>query len=250
MRVVLLAHTPDPERVVAAAARQCYSPRAAAEIFAHMEEAGTADFVQRLVERGHASVIEHASFTFAIEGVSRALTHQLVRSRIASFSQQSQRYVGAGHFEYVTPPSIERNAEATALFQQTMAALQSAYQKLVDFGVPKEDARYVLPNAAASKIVVTMNARSLLHFFELRLCERAQWEIRHLAHLMLSEVRRVAPDLFRHAGPTCITQKICREGDPACPRLKVLKDVRLLPAGERAGAADPTGDDGRMAGEV
>lgn len=223
MKVVLVSHTPDPEKVVAAAAKQCYSPRFAADIVDTLEPDAAGEFIQRVVSWGHASVIEHVSFTLAIEGVSRTFTHQLVRSRIASYSQQSQRYVGFADFRYVTPPSVERSEEARAVFAETMETVRAAYKRLTDLGVDKEDARYVLPNAAETKIVVTMNARSLLHFFELRLCDRAQWEIRQVAWEMLSLVREVAPSIFRKAGPTCVTQGICYEGDLACARAKKVR---------------------------
>lgn len=230
MRVVLLAHSPDPEKVVAAAAKQCYSPKFAADIVDTLEPEAAGEFIQRVVSWGHASVIEHVSFTFAIEGVSRAFTHQLVRSRIASYSQQSQRYVSFADFQYIVPPSVAKSEEALGVFSNAMEEVRKAYQKLMELGVDKEDARYVLPNAAETKIVVTMNARSLLHFFELRLCDRAQWEIRQVAWEMLSLVRKVAPSIFAKAGPTCMTQGVCYEGDLACAR---AKNVRIRKAGGR-----------------
>lgn len=230
MRVVLVTHTPDPEMVVAAAAKQCYSPGFAADIVNELEPEAAGEFVQRVVGWGHSSVIEHVSFTFAIEGVSRSCTHQLVRSRIASFSQQSQRYVGFADFRYVVPPSVAKDDEAMGVFTETMETVRAAYKKLMDLGVDKEDARYVLPNAAESKIVVTMNARSLLHFFELRLCDRAQWEIREVARQMLALAREVAPSIFTKAGPTCVTQGVCYEGDLACAR---AKNARIRKSGAR-----------------
>lgn len=222
MKVSLIAHTPDPERVVAAAARLCYSPVGATEVLEGLTDEQTARFLDKLAEAGHESPTEHASFTFAIEGVSRALSHQLVRHRIASYSQKSQRYVREDEFEYVTPPSIAAVPEAQELFRRTMAELRQAYSRLAEL-VPREDARYVLPNACETSLVVTMNARSLKNFFELRCCTRAQWEIRQLAEAMLAEVRRVAPNLFRLAGPTCETRGYCREGRMTCGRLAKAK---------------------------
>lgn len=222
MKVSLIAHTPDPERVVAAAARLCYSPVGATEVLEGLTDEQTARFLDKLAEAGHESPTEHASFTFAIEGVSRALSHQLVRHRIASYSQKSQRYVREDEFEYVTPPSIAAVPEAQELFRRTMAELRRAYSRLAEL-VPREDARYVLPNACETSLVVTMNARSLKNFFELRCCTRAQWEIRQLAEAMLAEVRRVAPNLFRLAGPTCETRGYCREGRMTCGRLAKAK---------------------------
>lgn len=217
--VKLIAYTPEPEKVVAAAARLCYSAKSANEIMDGFAEGEEQRFLQKLVDMGHASPTEHASFTFAIEGVSRALTHQLVRHRIgASYSQKSQRYVKEHQFEYITPPSIERRPEQKELFEKTMAQLQDVYEQLVAAGIKAEDARYVLPNAAESNIVVTMNARSLHHFFSLRCCQRAQWEIRELADLMLAEVKKVAPVLFSKAGAPCDAEGVCYEGSMSCGR--------------------------------
>jgi thymidylate synthase (FAD) len=222
MKVSLIAHTPDPERVVAAAARLCYSPVGAAVLLEGLTGEEVGRFLDKLAEAGHESPAEHASFTFAVEGVSRALSHQLVRHRIASYSQQSQRYVREDQFDYVTPPSIAKSREGRELFQRTMADLREAYRRLVEL-VPREDARYVLPNACETKFVITMNARSLKNFFELRCCTRAQWEIRQLAEAMLAEVRKVAPRLFRRAGPACETRGACREGRMTCGRLAKAK---------------------------
>ncbi len=171
----------------------------------------------------HLSTLEHVSFTFAIEGVSRVLTHQLVRHRIASYSQQSQRYVSEHDFEYIMPPTVAANEAAKEKFEQLMDTIQSTYNELVELGVHKEDARYCLANAAETKIVVTMNARTLLHFFQLRCCVRAQWEIRRLADLMLAEVKKAAPLLFKKAGPTCVTDNYCSEGDLTCGRLAAMQ---------------------------
>ncbi len=219
MEVKLISHTPEPELVVAAAARLCYSPRGAAEIMDDFSQQEAESFLGRLLEAGHSSPWEHASFTFAIAGVSRALSHQLVRHRIGvSFSQKSQRYVKEKQFEYVMPPTVAADPQQAAAFDQVMAELQQQYNRLVELGVPAEDARYLLPNACATNLVVTMNARSLHHFFELRCCQRAQWEIRQLAEEMLGLVRPVAPLLFAQAGPTCETQGICFEGKMSCGR--------------------------------
>lgn len=223
MEVKLISHTPEPEKVVAAAARLCYSPKSAVEI---MEDFGSAEvetFLNKLTEMGHDSPLEHASFTFAIDGVSRALSHQLVRHRIGvSFSQKSQRYVKERHFEYHTPPAIAKNEAALDRYQQVMANLAKAYDELLALGIPAEDARYLLPNAATTNFVLTMNARSLLHFFQLRCCIRAQAEIRELAYLMREEVRQVAPHLFAKAGPTCETRGYCLEGKMSCGKAPTI----------------------------
>lgn len=219
MHVELIAWTPNPERTVAAAARLCYSPASAAEIARVMPPEKTRLFVEKLVEMGHQSPLEHVSFTFAIDGVSRALSHQLVRHRIASYSQKSQRYVDEKEFAWITPPSIEKNPAAKEIFEAQIESIRRCYAELCA-AVPREDARYILPNACETKLVVTMNARSLLHFFRVRCCRRAQWEIRRLAGMMLAEVRRVAPDLFKAAGPPCVTENICPEGEMSCGRLQ------------------------------
>lgn len=219
VKVKLICYTPEPERTVAMAARLCYSPVGAEELAERMQPEQVAGLVRKIIELGHSSTLEHVTFTFAIEGVSRVLTHQLVRHRIASYSQQSQRYVGEQEFEYIIPPSIAGNQAASELFDGLMATIRDTYNRLTELGVHKEDARYCLANATETKIVVSMNARALLHFFQLRCCMRAQWEIRGLAELMLEEVRRVAPLLFAKAGPTCETDGVCSEGDLGCGRI-------------------------------
>ncbi|MFY9385365.1 MAG: FAD-dependent thymidylate synthase [Dethiobacteria bacterium] len=219
MHVELIAWTPNPERTVAAAARLCYSPASAAEIARAMSPEKTRSFVKKLVEMGHQSPLEHVSFTFAIDGVSRALSHQLVRHRIASYSQKSQRYVDEKGFTWIMPPSIEKSPKAKEIFEKQIESIRRCYAELCA-AVPREDARYILPNACETKLVVTMNARSLLHFFRVRCCRRAQWEIRRLARMMLAEVRKVAPDLFKDAGPPCETDQYCPEGEMSCGRLQ------------------------------
>ena len=222
LQVKLIGHTPEPERTVAMAARLCYSAIGAEQLAETMTEQQIAKLLAKITNMGHLSTFEHVSFTFAIEGVSRVLTHQLVRHRIASYSQQSQRYVAERDFEYIIPPAVGVNPAAKVKFEQLMAIIRQTYSELVDLGIPQEDARYVLANAAETKIVVTMNARSLLNFFELRCCTRAQWEIRALANVMLRQVQQVAPLLFAKAGPTCVSQGICSEGDFTCGRLKAM----------------------------
>ncbi|WP_371376726.1 FAD-dependent thymidylate synthase [Sporomusa aerivorans] len=223
MKLKLIKYTPDPERAVAMSARLCYSAIGAEELEKNMTDAQVGNLLEKLRSMGHLSTFEHVSFTFAIEGVSRVLTHQLVRHRIASYSQQSQRYVAEHGFEYIVPPSVAANAEAGAKYQELMNKIQQTYDELVALGVHQEDARYVLGNATETKIVVTMNARSLLHFFEKRCCQRAQWEIRNLANAMLDEVKAVAPRLFAQAGPTCISGGYCTEGAMTCGRLAGIK---------------------------
>ncbi|MHB9095398.1 MAG: FAD-dependent thymidylate synthase [Eubacteriales bacterium] len=223
MKIKLINHTPDPDRTVAAAARLCYSPAGAESLMDNLDDRDIEQFLKVLMELGHLSPTEHVSFTFAVEGVSRALTHQLVRHRIASYSQQSQRYVGLDDFPYVIPPSIEKDPTALASYQKIMEDIRVAYSQLASV-VHKEDARYVLPNACETKIVFSFNCRSLFNFFEHRCCDRAQWEIRRLANLMLAEVKKVAPLLFDKAGPSCVVRGYCPEGKMSCGKINRLKN--------------------------
>ena len=222
IKVKILKHTPDPQRTVALAGRLCYSSVGVEQLDDKMELEDVDKLVNKLAGLGHYSTFEHASFTFAVEGVSRVLTHQLVRHRIASYSQQSQRYVAERNFEYIIPPSIEENDTARKKFICLMDGIKDIYNELCNLGIDKEDARYVLPNATETKIAITMNARALLNFFELRCCMRAQWEIRQLAEKMRAEVRQVAPVIFAKAGPTCESRRVCGEGEMTCGRLQAL----------------------------
>lgn len=233
MNVELLHYPEDPERAVATAARLCYAPVGAKELMDTMPPERVRSVLSTIMASGHFSTLEHVSYTFAVDGVSRALTHQLVRHRLASFNQQSQRYVKFDDgFDYVEPPEIAANEEAHAIFEDCMAQCADAYAKLralkdedgADL-VKKEDARFVLPNAAETKIVVTMNIRELLHFFSLRCCNRAQWEIRELAHRMLELVRPTAPFIFMDAGAPCV-RGACPEGKMTCgnPYPRVTRD--------------------------
>lgn len=226
MHVELLYHTPDPERAIATAARLCYAPVGAAGLMETMPEERVKSVLTTIMNSGHFSTLEHASYTFAIDGVSRALTHQLVRHRIASFNQQSQRYVKfKDGVAVVKPASVTASPETEAVFDEAIEACVTAYRKLLDAGVPAEDARYLLPNAAESKIVVTMNVRELLHFFSLRCCNRAQWEIREMAHRMLELARPTAPFVFADAGAPCV-RGACPEGKMTCgnPYPRVTRD--------------------------
>ena len=228
MRVQLLTHTPDPEQVAAAAARLCYSDATIDQLLERAPEQAP-KLLRKIVDMGHLSVLEHASFTFGIEGISRACSHQLVRHRIASYSQQSQRYVSHDEpFEAVTPESIAGNATLATRFQEHLATTHELYRELLAAGVPAEDARFVLPNAAATKLVMTMNARELHHFFALRCCRRAQWEIRAMAREMLRLARRAAPLLFADAGPGCL-RGACPEGAMTCgAAAEVRKEYKEL----------------------
>lgn len=247
MKVYLMAYSPLPETVVAAAAKLCYAKGSVEDITANLTPEKTADFIGMLAEMGHESPIEHVSFTFAVEGVSRALLAQITRHRIASYSVRSQRYVKEGQFEYITPPEIADLPEAKEVFLKAMEADQQTYDKLSELlykkhfeklisqgkseaeakGVAEkqaiEDARFVLPNACETKMVVTMNARSLLNFFHHRCCNRAQWEIKALADEMLRLVHNVAPDIFMMAGASCVNGT-CPEGKMTCGKIQQVRE--------------------------
>lgn len=259
LKVNLIRYTSEPEALVASAAKLCYSKSGIDEIEERLDDESTTKFINMLMDLGHGSPMEHISFTFGIEGVSRVLTHQLVRHRIASYSQQSQRYVKLDQFEYIMPKAIRENEKAKEIFIKTMEQDQENYQKIVDLLVEDyakgylesknidesennsqylmhnykkvykeiekraiEDARYLFPNACETKIVVTMNARSLFNFFEHRCCERAQWEIRNLANEMLKCVKVVAPNIFRNAGPSCLNGN-CPEGVMTCGKINEVR---------------------------
>jgi thymidylate synthase (FAD) len=212
MKVKLLKYTPDPELLCAAAALTSSRKEGATISIESLDLEKARSILRRVMGYGHLSVIEHASFTFSLENVSRALTHQLVRHRLASYTQQSQRYVKYETLEsYVTPPTIKENEEAKNIFENTLNIISQTYQKLLQLKIPPEDARFILPNAAKTNIVVTMNARELRHFFNLRCCQRAQWEIRDIATEMLKQVKKVAPVLFENTGPFCVEFGYCPE---------------------------------------
>ena len=247
LKVKLLAHTENPERIIATAAKLCYSSSSIEGILDGLDAEKTEKFLNMLLGLGHESPIEHASFTFAIEGVSRALLAQITRHRIASYSVQSQRYVAEKNFEYVLPPEIEKDEKAKEIFLESMQRAHKDYLALSDILSEKyvkefladgcdekeakrkaqkkaiEDARFVLPNACDTKMVATFNARSLQNFFKHRCCNRAQWEIRELATEMLKLVKQVAPNLFKKSGPPCVYGK-CPEGKMTCGKMVEVKE--------------------------
>lgn len=248
IHVELLSHTPDPEKVIATAAKLCYSSSDIGSLYDGLTPEKSAEFIDKLIGMGHASPVEHISFTFGIEGISRACSHQLVRHRIASYSQQSQRYVNMDKFAYVTPQSIQNDDYATQLYDSTMSLLTKRYKELHDVLVfnftaqlvadgmdedkarskaekmANEDARYILPNACETKIIVTMNARSLFNFFSLRTCQRAQWEIRTVAEQMYRLVYKLAPTLFAHSGAPCVVTGKCGEGVMSCGKARDMQE--------------------------
>ncbi|SHF07536.1 FAD-dependent thymidylate synthase [Alkalibacter saccharofermentans] len=246
LKVELLQHTPQPEKLISAAAKLCYSKSGIEKLMDGLDEDKVNKFLEKLMEMGHESPIEHVSFTFGIEGVSRSLTHQLVRHRVASYSQKSQRYVTEAQFQYIIPPQIAEDERTKALYVEAMEKDQAIYDAIAGILKEKryneylengesekaaknkaektaiEDARYVLPNACETKIIATMNARELLHFFNHRCCERAQWEIRELATQMLKLARDAAPLIFKNAGPNCVKGP-CPEGQMTCGKIKEIR---------------------------
>lgn len=223
-KVVLLTYTKDPAQTIAMSAKLCYSDADIAELKRGVDESDVSKFLARLVTMGHLSPFEHASFTFGIEGVSRSFLAQVTRHRIASFSVKSQRYVDAnkkGEFNFVIPPAIRAlGSDAEEEYKEQMKTMHSWYckwQERLGGACEKsnEDARFVLPNAAETKMTMTMNVRELMHFFTVRCCNRAQWEIREVAWSMLEEVLKVAPELFVTAGPSCV-RGACSEGKMSC----------------------------------
>ncbi|GAB4490444.1 MAG: FAD-dependent thymidylate synthase [Thermodesulfovibrionales bacterium] len=231
LKVILLRHTPNPEETVAMAAKLCYSSADISGLRQKIEAKDQKAFVEKLMKIGHMSPVEHASFTFAVEGISRACSHQLVRHRLASYSQQSQRYVSeVSGFDYVIPPLIREDDELREYFVNFMKQAQAAYNhislKLNEKGhageTANQDARFVLPNAAETKIMITMNARELMHFFRQRCCMRAQWEIRDMAEQMFFLVRNVAPVIFGKSGPACLYAP-CPEGEMTCGQIRKVR---------------------------
>ena len=217
MKIRLINYTKDPEKIVAQSARLCYSALGIEELREKLSDESIIKLVKKIMKLGHYSVLEHATFTFAIEGISRVTSHQLVRHRLASFSQQSQRYVKINKkgFPYIIPKSIAKDEKLAKIFIGAIKELDEIYQLLIDNNIKAEDARYILPQAVTTKIIVSANARELLHIFKLRCCNRAQWEIRELAMNMLKEVKSIAPTIFENAGPPCILGP-CPEGELSC----------------------------------
>lgn len=274
IKVEILAHTPDPEKLVANAGRLCYSNANIDDLFKKYTDEENAKMVDKLASMHHESPLEHITFTFGIEGVSRALTHQLVRHRIASYNQKSQRYVKENQFEYVTPKEIKKYPWLEEIYIKAMEYNQKIYDELTegllaeyikdywrcegvheevlikDFNKenrkksilyfkkshPKaykvfekraiENARYILPNACETKIIMTMNARSLLNFFKTRCCNRAQDEIRELADKMLIECKKIAPNVFKYAGAECMFGK-CPEGKMSCGKPRKPEEYQM-----------------------
>ena len=232
LHVALIRHTLSPEEIVALGARLCYSRATIDDLTQRVSAKDQSDFVQKIMGMGHDSVLEHASFTFGVEGVSRVLLAQLTRHRLASFSVQSQRYVSYEHgFGYIVPPKIAAlGQEAADEYARQMDQMHQWYcqwqERLGAAGESSnEDARFVLPGACETRLMVTMNVRELLHFLSLRMCSRAQWEIRALATEMHRLCMEVAPALFADAGPGCL-RGACPEGAKSCGRAAEIRKAR------------------------
>jgi thymidylate synthase (FAD) len=229
MKVKLLSHTKDPEQMIAAAIRQCYAAVGPGELKRRIDKETRQRLIKQVLASGHTSTLEHASFTFGIEGVSRVSEIQLIRHRVGcSYSIQSGRYVKRGEAKFVIPASVQSDKEILPKYKKILKEVQSLYNEMTDKGIKAEDARYLQPQSLQTKIVVTMNARALLHFFELRCCKRAQWEIQQMANLMLAEVRKVAPIIFEKAGASCVTTGICWEGEKmSCGLYREIKGAEV-----------------------
>ncbi len=224
--VKLINYTPNPERTIAAAARLCYADKSGDDLFFNLTDAEVKNMVKKIISLGHYSVLEHVSFTFALSGISRVTTHQLVRHRVGcSYSQRSQRYIKEDNFSFIIPPSIKERPDLLNKYTQAMENLNSLYEEFAAI-IPKEDARYLLPQAIESKIIVTYSLRALLHFITLRSCKRAQWEIQILAWRMLKEAKKVAPLLFEDAGPGCLRGG-CPEGKMSCGDPYLTNDIEI-----------------------
>lgn len=240
MKVKLLTHTKDPEKTVAAAAKLCYSKSDISTLMDGLTDEKVANFLEKLSNLGHASPLEHASFTFGIEGVSRSFLAQISRHRIASFSVQSQRYVDMDNADHVVPKEIyDAGYSVVRLYEESVKNSFNNYNELKEELTKKyiaegmkessakkkaqEDARYLLPEACCTRMIVTMNARELNHFFNLRCCNRASREIREVAEEMLKLVYPVAPHLFKSAGPSCVCGA-CPEGNMSCGKAKEMRE--------------------------
>lgn len=224
-RVKLINYKENPERNVAISARLCYSKNGIEELMNEMSEKEQKNLVEKITSLGHNSVLEHTYFYFYVV-CSRVCSHQIVRKRIGtSFSQRSQRYVEEDDFDYIIPESI-KDMDMKDEYEEWMRKSENLYEKMVDSGVPKEDARFVIPSAIKTNMVISMNARSLMDFINVRTCRRAQQEIRGIAEGMLKEVKEVAPNIFKNAGPDCISKGKCFEGEMSCgnPRYDLLED--------------------------
>ena len=225
MKITLLSETFNGMELISAAGYMCYTDDTVEGIIKRVENSSKEaieGYIKNLLDKKHYSVLEHVSFSFGIEGISRACSHQLVRHRIASYSQRSQRYVSEKQFKYVTPETFDNMTAGTLWFENKMKTIQKWYNEAIKAGVPKEDARYLLPNACETSLIMTMNIRELLHFFTVRCCNRAQLEIKNMAIEMLKILKTKYPVIFENVGPSCVSAK-CNEGSLSCGKMKEVK---------------------------
>lgn len=225
IQVKLISYPEEAELIAKMAGLICYSGE---KVFEEIKEKASIkpdEYLAAIVKSGHLSIIEHNVFVFYVSGLSRVTSHQLVRKRIASFSQQSQRYVNAENFDYITPEKI-KNSDFHKDYTRIVKETHELYQKMVDNGINKEDARYILPNATSTQMIVSMNAHALIDLLVRRLCIRSQWEIQELAERMLEEVTKVAPTIFRNLGAFCDFYGYCPENSHSCGKSPTIDELR------------------------
>ncbi len=225
IEVKLVSHPPETELIAKMAAVICYSKEHRFNEVKQTAELKPAEYLRKIIKDGHTSILEHNIFVFYVSGISRVASHQLVRKRIASFSQQSQRYVNAESFNFVIPDTI-KNTELVDEYKKIMNSNFDFYQRMVDKGIPKEDARFILPNSTTTQLIVSMNAHALIDFFVKRICQRSQWEVRHLAELMLEEAKKVAPVIFKDVGAYCDFFGYCPENHMSCGRNPTIEELK------------------------
>ena len=225
IEVKLISHPPESELIAKMAAVICYTKEHRFNEVKQTAELKPAEYLRKIIKDGHTSILEHNIFVFYVSGISRVASHQLVRKRIASFSQQSQRYVNAENFKFIVPETIKKT-EFAGEYEKITKSNFDFYQKMVDEGVPKEDARFILPNATSTQLIVSMNAHALIDFFVKRICQRSQWEVRKLAETMLEEVKKVAPTIFKDVGAYCDFFGYCPENHMSCGRNPTIEELK------------------------
>lgn len=213
IEVELVSYTPNPELAIAIAARTCLSNQNYKAISEKLNDADIERIITTAIAKNHQSVLEHANFTFSISGVSRVLTHQLVRHRIASYSQLSQQRTDSSHIDFVTPPEIKKATELDMEYREMLNKCQELYKKMLCEHISRGSARYILPVASTTRIIATLNARSLINLLQQRECDVEEWEFRQVALLMHNELIRVAPRVFNNVGAPCEMTYICPEGE-------------------------------------
>lgn len=238
MKVRLIAHTPEPERLIAAAARLCYSDRLVSDLMSSLHSDEVARLVRMLKRTGHLSPLEHVSFTFSVEGLSRAALAQFTRHRMASFSVQSQRHIKSTHAGWIVPPAIDGDEAARHEFERLVQASADSYDRLLAMGIKREDARFCLPQAAPTSLIVTMNARELLWVARLRMCHTSQWEVRRVVAHMARLARAAAPVLLERIGPPCRQEGRCSEHSPCALLSRLTRFRNRMKEGTASGNTD------------